>query len=103
MKGGASPRPPPKPSDDSTDSSTETDRDVSSGEDSNSVEAMTAAFWKVLLNRKRTSKTVKPSAPPYASLFPVAADKAEVGRESVVLEVRDKVYFGKCLLMTLAL
>ena len=80
--GGASPQPLPKPPDASTDSFTETDRDVSSGEDSNSVEAMTAAFWKVLLNRKRTSKTVKPSAPPYASLFPVAADKAEVGRES---------------------
>ena len=69
-------------SDDSTDSSTETDRDVSSGEDSDSVEATTTAFWKVLLNRKRTSKAVNPSAPPYASLFPVAADKAEVGRES---------------------
>ena len=49
---GASPRPPPKPPDGSTDSSTETDRDVSSGEDSDSVEAMTAAFQKVLLNRK---------------------------------------------------
>ena len=52
VKGGASSRPPPKPPDDSTDSSTETDRDVSSGEDSDSVEAMTAAFQKVLLNRK---------------------------------------------------
>ena len=80
--GGASPQPLPKPPDASTDSFTETDRDVSSGEDSNSVEAMTAAFWKVLLNRKRTSKIVKPSAPPYASLFLVAADKAELGRES---------------------
>ena len=79
---GASPRPPPKPPDDSTDSFRETDRDVSSGEDSDSIEAMTAAFWKVLLNRKRTSKAVNPSAPPYASLFPVAADKAELGRES---------------------
>ena len=49
---GASPRPPPKPPDGSTDSSTETDRDVSWGEDSDSVEAMTAAFQKVLLNRK---------------------------------------------------
>ena len=82
MKGGASPRPPPKPSDDSTDSSTESDRDVSSGEDSDSVEAMTAAFWKLLLNKKRTCKAVNPSAPPYASLFLVAADKAEIGRES---------------------
>ena len=79
---GASPRPPPKPPDDSTDSSTEPDRDVSSGEDSDSVKAMTAAFWKVLLNKKWTSKAVNPSAPPYASLFLVAADKAEVGRES---------------------
>ena len=78
MGGGASPRPPPKPPDDSTDR----DRDVSSGEDSDSVEAMTAAFRKVLLNKKRTSKAVNPSAPPYASLFPVAANKAEVGRES---------------------
>ena len=41
---GASPQPPPKPPDDSKDSSTEPDRDVSSGEDSDSVEAMTAAF-----------------------------------------------------------
>ena len=55
---------------------------MSSGEDSDSVEAMTAAFQKVLLNRKRTSKAVNPSAPPYASLFLVAADKAELGRES---------------------
>ena len=46
LEEGASPRPPPKPPDDSIDSSTETDRDVSSGEDSNSVEAMTTAFWK---------------------------------------------------------
>ncbi|XP_052512825.1 zinc finger protein 813-like [Budorcas taxicolor] len=74
---GASPRPPPKPPDDSTDSFTETDRDVRSGEDSDSIEAMTTAFWKVLLNRKQTSKAVNPSAPPYASLFPVAVDKAE--------------------------
>lgn len=79
---GASPRPPPKPPDDSTDSFRETDRDVSSGEDSDSIEAMTAAFWKVLLNRKQTSKAVNPSAPSYASLFPVAVDKAELGRES---------------------
>ncbi|XP_040095046.1 endogenous retrovirus group K member 8 Gag polyprotein-like [Oryx dammah] len=82
LEEGASPRPPPKPPDDSTDSFTETDRDASSGEDSDSVEAMTAAFRKALSNRKRTSKAVNPSAPPYASLFPVAADKAEVGRES---------------------
>ena len=41
---GASSRPPLKPPDDSKDSSTESDRDVSSGEDSDSVEAMTAAF-----------------------------------------------------------
>ena len=41
---GASPRPPPKPPDDNKDSSTESDRDMSSGEDSNSVEAMTAVF-----------------------------------------------------------
>ena len=81
-EGGASSRPLPKPPDDSKDSSIETDRDVSSGEDSDSVEAMTTAFWKVLSNKKRTSKAVNPSAPPYASLFPVAADKAEVGRES---------------------
>ena len=40
---GASSRPPLKPPDDSKDSSTESDRDVSSGEDSDSVEAMTAA------------------------------------------------------------
>ena len=82
LEEGASPRPPPKPPDDSTDSFRETDRDVSSGEDSDSIEAMTAAFWKVLLNRKRTSKAVNPSAPSYASLFPVAVDKAELGRES---------------------
>ena len=82
LEEGASPRPPPKPPDDSKNSSTESDRDVSAGEDSDSVEAMTAAFWKLLLNRKRTSKAVNPSAPPYASLFPVAADKDEVGRES---------------------
>ena len=44
LEEGASPRPPPKPPDDSKDSSTESDRDVSSGEDSDSVEAMTAAF-----------------------------------------------------------
>ena len=43
---GASSRPPLKPPDDSKDSSIETDRDVSSGEDSDSVEAMTTAFWK---------------------------------------------------------
>ena len=55
---------------------------MSSGEDSDSVEAMTTAFQKVLSNKKRTSKAVKSSAPPYASLFPVAADKAEVERES---------------------
>ena len=79
---GASPQPPPKPPDDSKDSSTESDRDVSSGEDSDSVEAMTTAFRKVLSNKKRTSKAVKSSAPLYASLFPVAADKAEVGREN---------------------
>ena len=41
---GASSRPPLKPPDDSKDSSTESDRDVSSGEDSDSVEAMTAVF-----------------------------------------------------------
>ena len=93
---GASPRPLPKPPGDSKNSSTESDRDVSSGEDSDSVEAMTAAFRKVLSNKKQTSKAVNPSAPPYASLFPVAADKAEVGRESH-LKVRDKVYFRKCL------
>ena len=81
LEEGASPRPPPKPPDDSKNSSTESDRDVSSGEDSDSVEAMTAAFWKVLLNKKQTSKAVNP-APPYASLFLVAADKAEIGRES---------------------
>ena len=40
----ASSQPPPEPPDDSKDSSTESDRDVSSGEDSDSVEAMTAAF-----------------------------------------------------------
>ena len=50
---GASSRPPPKPPDDSTDSFTETDRDVSLGEDSDSIEALTTAFWKVLLNRKQ--------------------------------------------------
>ena len=44
LEKGASPQPPPKPLDDNTDSSTEPDRDVSSGEDSDSVEAMTAAF-----------------------------------------------------------
>ena len=44
LEKGASPRTPPKPLDDSKDSSTETDRDVSSGEDSDSVKAMTAAF-----------------------------------------------------------
>ena len=44
LEEGASPQPPPKPPDNSTDSSTESDRDVSSGEDSDSVEAMTAAF-----------------------------------------------------------
>ena len=55
---------------------------MSSGEDSDSVEAMTAAFRKVLSNKKQTSKAVNPSAPPYASLFLVAADKAELGRES---------------------
>ena len=44
LEEGASPRPPPKPPDDNKDSSTESDRDVSSGEDSDSVEAMTAAF-----------------------------------------------------------
>ena len=49
---GASPQPPPKPPDGSKDSSIETDRDVSSGEDSDSVEAMTTAFWKVLSNKK---------------------------------------------------
>ena len=41
---GASSLPPLKPADDSKDSSTEPDRDVSSGENSNSVEAMTTAF-----------------------------------------------------------
>ena len=46
LEEGASPRPPPKPPDDNKDSSTESDRDMSSGEDSNSVEAMTTAFWK---------------------------------------------------------
>ena len=44
LEEGASPRPQPKPPDNSTDSSTESDRDVSSGEDSDSIEAMTAAF-----------------------------------------------------------
>ena len=44
LEEGASPRPPPKPPDNNKDSSTESDRDMSSGEDSNSVEAMTAAF-----------------------------------------------------------
>ena len=56
---------------------------MSSGEDSDSVEAMTAAFWKLLLNKKQTSKAVNPSAPPYASLFLVAADKAEVKEKKV--------------------
>ena len=81
-EGGASSRPLPKPPDDSKDSSIETDRDVSSGEDSDSVDAMTTSFRKILSNKKRTSKAVNPSAPPYASLFPVAADKVEVGGES---------------------
>ena len=44
LEEGASPRPLPKPPGDSKNSSTESDRDVSSGEDSDSVEAMTAAF-----------------------------------------------------------
>ena len=44
LEEGASPRLPPKPPDDSKNSSTESDRDVSSGEDSDSVEAMTTAF-----------------------------------------------------------
>ena len=44
LEEGASPQPPPKPPDDSKDSSIETDRDVNSGEDSDSVEAMTTAF-----------------------------------------------------------
>ena len=44
LEKGASSQPPPEPPDDSKDSSTESDRDVSSGEDSDSVEAMTAAF-----------------------------------------------------------
>ena len=44
LEEGASPWPPPKPPDNSKNSSTESDKDVSSGEDSDSVEAMTAAF-----------------------------------------------------------
>ena len=44
LEKGASSRPPPKPPDDSKDSSTESDRDMSSREDANSVKAMTAAF-----------------------------------------------------------
>ena len=66
---------------------------MSSGEDSDSVEAMTTAFRKVLSNKKRTSKAVKSSVPLYASLFPAAADKAEVGREKQRFTVPATVFY----------